>query len=168
MYPYRVRSEAERQERAAKRRGAVLEHDRAAVARALRTAECPKLADAIHLRGCAAIDAERRRGDRRAWAHVDHVGRPWGTICVGRGFWQLVQRTRRGILYHEVGHLLIGAGFRPLRKYLEAAMAEAADIYPARALRDQALANAAVYEVLDVWIYYHQGSGLQYVTEEPR
>jgi hypothetical protein len=59
-----------------------------------------------HVRYCARADAEHKAAQRQ-YAHVHH--RPH-TICVAQAFDALPEPYQRGLLAHEVGHLLLGEG----------------------------------------------------------
>jgi hypothetical protein len=54
---------------------------------------------------CGLIDRQRNRGDRHAHAHVSHTK---DVICCSSLLGRLRSRsTRRGVLAHEIGHMLL-------------------------------------------------------------
>ncbi len=59
-----------------------------------------------HVRHCSRADKEHEVATRQ-YAHVHH--RPH-TICVAEAFDALPESHQRGLLAHEIGHLLLGPG----------------------------------------------------------
>lgn len=71
--------------------------------RPLSAAALRRLPARIHL-GCPEANAEHRES-RRQYAHVGHLPR---TICLAYAARRLGRRHIRGLLAHELGHLLAG------------------------------------------------------------
>lgn len=123
--------------------------------------------------GCPAIERARRRGKAYYFAHAGHHGE-CATICVSEVLGAVPAAVRRGVLWHEVGHLIAdrkGVGgvasaddldnesrsgmspraTRAWRRFVR----EAGRVYPTvREAREQARANYAVWITAGVRIRY--------------
>lgn len=65
----------------------------------------------VKVKFCSMIDEERgdkeTLAEKRSYAHVNH--KP-NTICVAGDFFDLPLHYQKGILFHEIGHLLTRGG----------------------------------------------------------
>lgn len=79
----------------------------------------PKMTDlvkyailSIEIRVCPEIDRDRKRGNKRAFAHTGHVVNK-NYICVSKYINTLCDTKIAGIILHEVGHIFTGCGSEP-------------------------------------------------------
>jgi len=111
----------------------------------------------LRLRFCAVATRDHAQ-DPRVFAHTHHVRGPW-TICVCRALYHAPPAVRRGVLWHEIGHLLDGlavpAAERPTATERHVADRVYAD-RPAAERAEEAKANARVRNLFGVRIRYNR------------
>ena len=65
----------------------------------------------VKLKYCKMVDEERgdkkTKEQKRSYAHTYHKS---DVICISRDFFKLPMKHQRGILYHEIGHILTPGG----------------------------------------------------------
>lgn len=97
---------------------------------------------------CSDIERERKAGDKRYYAHVDCTE---GVVCFATDVGKLAPRKQAGLVLHEIGHLLDDLyDTQPSPDEIE----KAQEIYPAGRVMEEARANQAIADALDIEIDY--------------